>query len=230
MATTGKGERLRILIVEDDTILGDGLKTGLQMHGFTTDLTTTLANSDAALMTGSFAAIVLDVMLPDGSGFDLIKTLRLRNDRTPILLLTALDALADRIDGLDRGADDHLGKPFALDEVAARLRALIRRAGDHSGGTLHWKGICLDPARLTAAFNQRPQPLSRREFTILHALMERPGTILSRAQLEDRLYGFAEGIESNAVEVHVHHLRAKFGREIIETVRGVGYRMAAKGP
>jgi two-component system response regulator QseB len=219
---------MRILIVEDDDLLGEGLKAGLSLNGFTTDWTQTLVDAEAALLAGEFAAVVLDVMLPDGSGHTLLKAMRARNDRTPVLLLTALDTLADRIQGLDGGADDHLGKPFELEEVAARLRALVRRASAHAGTTLAWRGITLDPAHLTAEHEGERVAISRREFAILHALMEHPGKIVSRPQLEDRLYGFSEGVESNAVEVHIHKLRQKLGRQVIATVRGLGYRLGGE--
>ncbi|NDW06575.1 winged helix-turn-helix domain-containing protein [Jiella pacifica] len=216
---------MRILIVEDDEILGNGLTVGLAMHGFTPDLAVSVAEADAALLAGGFSAVALDVMLPDGNGHDLLRLMRRRGDATPVLMLTALDGVADRIQGLDGGADDHLGKPFDLDELAARLRALVRRGAGRLTAHLEFAGVTLDPARMEAAVDDRAVGLSRREFTILHALMEHPGAILSRAQLEERLYGFQEGVESNAVEVHVHHLRAKFGSRFIETVRGVGYRL-----
>lgn len=216
---------MRILIVEDDEILGNGLKVGLEMNGFTADLTMRRDDADAALRAGGFDAVVLDVMLPDGSGHDLLAALRTRNDVTPVLLLTALDSVADRVEGLDGGADDHLGKPFDLDEVAARLRALIRRASSRATACLEWGEVRLDPARMTATRGVADVHLSRREFKVVHALMQRPGTILSKAQLEEKLYGFQEGVESNTIEVHVHNIRAKFGSEFVETVRGVGYRL-----
>ncbi|MEC5291541.1 response regulator transcription factor [Aurantimonas sp. C2-6-R+9] len=220
---------MRILIVEDDEILGNGLTVGLQMNGFTADLATCRGDADAALRSGGFDAIVLDVMLPDGSGHELLATIRGRGDATPVLLLTALDTVADRVEGLDGGADDHLGKPFDLDEVAARLRALVRRASNRPTAHLEWDGVRLNPAKMLATRGGEDVRLSRREFKLLHALMERPGTILSKAQLEEKLYGFQEGVESNAVEVHIHNLRAKFGRSVVETVRGVGYRLREAG-
>ncbi|EAS50009.1 MAG: response regulator transcription factor [Aurantimonas coralicida] len=216
---------MRILIVEDDEILGNGLKVGLGMSGFTSDLTDCCRDAEAALAVGGFDAVVLDVMLPDGSGHDILAAMRQRGDTTPVLLLTALDALPDRIRGLDGGADDHLGKPFALDEVAARLRALIRRGTTRAEPFLEWEGVRVDPAAMVATQDGVDIRLSRREFAVLHALIQHPGAILSRSQLEDKLYGFDEGVESNAVEVHVHKLRAKFGSRFIETLRGVGYRL-----
>lgn len=216
---------MRILVVEDDAMLLDGLKVGLGLHGFTVDAVASCDDARAALATAEFDAIVLDLMLPDGSGLDILRDLRRRQHATPVLLLTAKDTVADRIGGLDSGADDYLGKPFDLDEVAARLRAISRRAAGRASPVLAWNGIELDPGRRTVEVDGEPVGLSRREFSILEALMRHPGTVLSKDQLADRLYGWAEDVESNAVEVHVHHLRVKIGRDAIETVRGLGYRL-----
>ena len=216
---------MRILVVEDDAVLLDGLKVGLGIHGFTVDAVASCDDARAALTTAEFDAIVLDLMLPDGSGLDILRELRRRQDATPVLLLTAKDTVADRIGGLDTGADDYLGKPFDLDEVAARLRAISRRAAGRASPVLVWNGIELDPGRRTVEVDGKPVCLSRREFSILEALMRHPGTVLSKDQLADRLYGWEEDVESNAVEVHVHHLRVKIGRDAIETVRGLGYRL-----
>lgn len=218
---------MRILVVEDDPLLLDGLKVGLGMAGATVDAVSTCADAEAALATSSFDAMVLDRMLPDGSGLDVLKRLRASGDRTPILLLTALDETPDRIDGLDAGADDYLGKPFDLEELSARVRAIVRRGAGRAAATLTWGDLVIDPATQTAARAGELLPLSRREFAVLSALMERRGAIASRSEIEDRLYGWQEEIESNAVEVHVHHLRAKLGRGAIETVRGLGYRMGS---
>jgi len=218
---------MRVLVVEDDPVLQNGLTVGLGIHGITAEGVGTCADALAALGTTTFDGVVLDVMLPDGSGFDVLRELRQRNDAVPVLLLTALDAVADRIRGLDNGADDYLGKPFDLDEVAARLRALRRRAVGRATPTILWQDIVLDTERRTATTNGEPINLSRREFALLLALVERPGVIHSKADLEAMLYGWQEEIESNAVEVHIHHLRAKIGRDRIETVRGVGYRAKA---
>ena len=166
-------------------------------------------------------------MLPDGSGLDLLERLRRDGLETPVLLLTARDDVADRIAGLDRGADDYLGKPFDLDELAARLRALTRRGGGRAAPEFVWADITIDTARRIAIREGIQLKLSRREYAVLFALMQRPGAILSKAQLEEKLYGWQEDVESNTVEVHIHHLRAKLGSRFIETVRGVGYRLAA---
>ncbi|MFX0543034.1 response regulator [Roseovarius sp. S4756] len=217
---------MRILIVEDDATLADGLSVGLRLSGFTPELVETCADADQALEQGSFAAVALDIMLPDGSGLDILSRMRARGDRTPVLLLTALDQVSDRIAGLDLGADDYLGKPFDLDEVTARLRSIVRRAEGRAQAELAWNGLTVDPARMSGRQNGRDIVFSPREFVILRALLERPGAILSKAALEDRLYGWQEGIESNAVEVHIHRLRAKLGAEFIQTVRGAGYKLA----
>lgn len=216
---------MRVLIVEDDDLLRDGLKVGLGLSGLAIDAVGTLEDADIALAGTSYDAVVLDLMLPDGSGLGLLKMIRTRRDGVPVLLLTAKDAVADRIAGLDAGADDYLGKPFDLDEVAARLRALVRRASGRPTSVLEWAGIVLDPARRQVEKDGQEVKLSRREFAVLRALMDRPPTILSKAQIEEKLYGWQEEVESNAIEVHVHHLRNKLGTGSIETVRGVGYRM-----
>ena len=216
---------MRILIVEDDKVLLNGLKVGLGLHGFTIDAVASCGDAQAALAAATFDAIVLDLMLPDGSGLDVLRELRGRQDLTPVLLLTAKDTVADRVGGLDSGADDYLGKPFDLDEVAARLRAISRRAAGRATPTLSWNGIKLDPSRRSVEVDGRPVGLSRREFSILEALMTHPGAVLSKDQLAERLYGWQEDVESNTVEVHIHHLRDKIGRNAIETVRGLGYRL-----
>jgi DNA-binding response OmpR family regulator len=216
---------MRILVVEDDPVLSNGLKVGLSLAGATVDMVETCADARAALAVAVFDAVVLDLMLPDGSGLDVLKEIRAAGDRTPVLLLTALDEVSDRIKGLDTGADDYLGKPFDLDELAARVRAIARRRTGRAAPSLTAGGIVLDPAGLSATVDGEPVVLSRREFAVLSALMERPGTIRSKSEIEDRLYGWQEEVESNAVEVHIHNLRTKVGRETIETVRGLGYRM-----
>ncbi|KMO32022.1 transcriptional regulator [Methylobacterium variabile] len=218
---------MRILVVEDDPILSDGLRAGLGLSGATVECVVTCADAEAALAASGFGAVVLDLMLPDGSGLDVLRGLRERGDRTPVVLLTARDAVADRIAGLDGGADDYLGKPFDLDELSARIRAVVRRASGRAAACLEHAGIRLDPAELAVTLHGEPVPVSRREFMVLAALMERPNMLRSKAELEERLYGWQEEVESNAVEVHVHNLRAKIGRHAIETVRGLGYRMRA---
>jgi two-component system response regulator QseB len=216
---------MRILVVEDDPILSNGLKVGLGLYGVTLDIVANCADGRAAVQSSEFDALVLDVMLPDGSGLDLLAELRAAGDRTPVLLLTALDEVPDRIKGLDAGADDYLGKPFDLDELAARVRAISRRQTGRAAPHLSFNGLTLDPAVMAVRLNDEPVALSRREFAVLSALMNHPGQILSKDDLEERLYGWQEEVESNTVEVHIHKLRTKVGREKIETIRGVGYRM-----
>lgn len=220
---------MRVLVVEDDEILSNGLAVGLGMSGFSVEVAQTCDEARAGLRAGGFDAVVLDLMLPDGSGLDILAELRSARSILPVLLLTARDAVEDKIAGLDAGADDYLGKPFDLDELAARLRALMRRGAGRASATLDWRNIAIEPASLTVTQAGCPVRLSRREFSVLHALMERPGVILSKGQIEEKLYGWQEDIESNTVEVHVHHLRAKLGAETIETVRGLGYRMGGAG-
>ena len=217
---------MRLLIVEDDPVLSDGLSVGLRLQGFTADAVATLADARAALASGGFGGVVLDIMLPDGSGLDLLAELRSRGARLPVLLLSARDQVRDRVSGLDGGADDYLGKPFDLDELAARIRAMLRRQEGRASARIRWNGLELDPATRAGRLKGRELRFSRREFVILHALAEFPGRILSKSQLEERLYGWQEDVESNTVEVHIHHLRAKLGRAFIETLRGEGYRLA----
>lgn len=217
---------MRLLIVEDDPVLSDGLSVGLRLQGFTADAVATLADARAALASGGFGGVVLDIMLPDGSGLDLLAELRSRGARLPVLLLSARDQVRDRVSGLDGGADDYLGKPFDLDELAARIRAMLRRQEGRASARIRWNGLELDPATRAGRLQGRELRFSRREFVILHALAEFPGRILSKSQLEERLYGWQEDVESNTVEVHIHHLRAKLGRAFIETLRGEGYRLA----
>jgi DNA-binding response OmpR family regulator len=217
-------------VVEDDPILLDGLKTGLSLHGMTADGVETCEDAYAALATTSFSAIVLDLMLPDGSGFDVLRYLRRRNNLTPVLLLTARDQVEDRVTGLDEGADDYLGKPFDLSEVAARLRALDRRALGRASPKLIFQDLVLDPVSLDVTLKGVAVNLSRREFAVLRVLMQRPGAVCSRAQLEEQLYGWQEDVGSNAVEVHIHNLRAKIGPQTIQTLRGLGYRMRIETP
>jgi DNA-binding response OmpR family regulator len=216
---------MRILLVEDDDLLADGIVAGLALSGATVDAVCGVADGRHALACGAYDAVALDLMLLDGSGLDLLRDMRAAGDRTPVLLLTALDEVPDRIRGLDAGADDYLGKPFDLDELAARLRALSRRKVGRAAAQIVWRAFVLDPATLSTMVEGRPVQLSRREFIVLKTLIERPGVIHSRSELEERLYGWQEGVESNAVEVYIHNLRNKVGRDAIETVRGIGYRM-----
>ncbi|PWL19172.1 DNA-binding response regulator [Falsochrobactrum shanghaiense] len=217
---------MRILVIEDDPILLDGLSVGLGLAGFTVDTVPSCSDAEAAIAAQTYNAVVLDLMLPDGSGLDVLKSMRQARDETPVLLLTARDQVSERIAGLDAGADDYVGKPFDLHELAARVRAIARRGTGRASATLNWRGVELDPAEMSARLHGETLRLTRREFSILRALMERPTATISKSTLEETLYGWQEEVESNAVEVHVHHLRSKLGAGFIETVRGVGYRLA----
>lgn len=217
---------MRILVVEDDEILRDAVESGLSLAGFTVDAVETVDDARSAAASWTYDAVILDLMLPDGSGLELLGEWRSAGSSTPVLLLTARNATHDRISGLDGGADDYLGKPFDLDELAARVRAIVRRGHGRASPLMRCGEVSLDPASREVLNSGQPINLSRREFTVLQALMEQPGRLLSRSQLEERLYGWQEEVESNAIEVHIHNLRAKLGRGLIETVRGEGYRVA----
>jgi two-component system response regulator QseB len=216
---------MRILVVEDDEVLQEGLKIGLELEGVTADVVGQCEEADTAVRTQQYDAVVLDIALPDGSGLDLLGRWRREGLDFPVLLLTARTMIEDRVDGLDAGADDYLGKPFALTELAARIRALARRRTGRAAATIVIGDLSLDVGRRTVKIGAESVALSRREFAILYALAERPGHILSRTRLEDKIYGWQEEVESNAIEVHIHNLRAKISRSLIETVRGEGYRI-----
>jgi DNA-binding response OmpR family regulator len=214
---------MRILVVEDDALLGDAIQAGLKQSGFAVDWICDGMLADQALVVESFDAVVLDIGLPRLSGLEVLKRLRERKGQTPVLLLTARDTIDDRIQGLDTGADDYLVKPFDMGELAARLRALVRRASGATTPVLHAGKVALDPSAHTIACEGKPVDLSATEFALLHALMLNAGKVLSRGQLEEKLYAWGEEVESNAIEVHIHHLRRKLYPELIETIRGVGY-------
>ncbi|MDO9140376.1 MAG: response regulator [Methylobacter sp.] len=214
---------MRLLLVEDDEILGEGLVEGLKMEGYAVDWLTNGKLADEALKVNSYELVVLDLNLPDMEGLDILKALRARKDETPVMVLTAKDTVPDRVLGLDSGADDFVIKPFELDEVCARLRALARRNEGRSVPTIEYKGIVLDPASHQVTWNDEKVDLSQKEFEILSFLMSNIGRVISRARLEESLYSWDSDVESNTVEVHIHHLRKKLDPSIIRTVRGVGY-------
>jgi len=214
---------VRVLLVEDDPQLGDGLAAGMRHSGFAVDWLKDGASADAALKTESFDLVVLDLGLPRLSGMELLRRLRTRKETLPVLILTARDAVADKIDGLDAGADDYLVKPIDIDELAARLRALARRSGGRAVPNLIHGALELDLARHQVLSAGQPVELGTREFAILHALLENAGHVMTRTQLESSIYGWSEEPDSNALEVHIHHLRRKLGADLIKTLRGVGY-------
>jgi DNA-binding response OmpR family regulator len=214
---------MRILLAEDDELLGDGLAAGLRHCGYQVDWLRDGEAARTALASEDYAAAVLDLGLPRLDGMAVLRDLRARGSGLPVLILTARDATWDKVKGLDTGADDYLVKPVDLDELAARLRALARRASGRSGTLLQVRGVELDPAARRVRLDGAPVDLSAREYAILEMLMRHAGKVISRAQLESALYGWGEGVESNAVEVHIHHLRRKLGADLIRTLRGVGY-------
>ena len=216
---------MRILVVEDDPLLADGLQAGLRQAGFDVDLALDGVAANLALGTHDYAAVVLDLGLPRLGGLDVLKKLRAGASAVPVLILTARDRVEDRIKGLDSGADDYVVKPVDLGELAARLRALVRRSKGEAAPVLQIGALRLDPAARQVTFRGERVELQAREFAMLHELMLNAGRVLSREQLVERLYAWGEEIESNAIEVHVHHLRRKLAPEVIRTVRGVGYLM-----
>lgn len=221
---------MRILLAEDDTLLGDGLRAGLRQHGFQVDWVRDGEAAERELRAEPYAAAVLDLGLPRKDGLDVLAQVRQAGLKLPVLVLTARDAVSDRIRGLDTGADDYVLKPVDLDELAARLRALVRRSHGQASESICAQDVALDPASRTVQQAGRPVTLTAREFDLLHALMLNAGRVLSREQLEQRLYSWGQEVDSNAVEVHVHHLRRKLGSGLIQTVRGVGYLLPRERP
>ena len=225
---------MRVLLVEDDAMIGASVRAGLRQDGFAIDWVQDGRAADSALAAGreAYDLVLLDLGLPVKDGLDVLRGLRRRGSDVPVLIMTARDAVADRVAGLDAGADDYLVKPFDLDELAARVRALHRRrSGRVEAVVRHAHGddvILLDPARREVRRNDAPVALSAREFAVLEALLERPGAVLSRAQLEEKLYGWDEEPGSNTIEVFVHGLRKKLGADLIRNVRGVGYAIATR--
>ncbi|MDI1271061.1 MAG: response regulator [Polaromonas sp.] len=218
---------MRVLLIEDDELIAHGILAGLRAHGLTVDGVRTSAQAEAALSVVHCDVVILDLGLPDEDGMRLLQRLRANGMALPVLILTARDAVEDRVAGLRAGADDYLLKPFDLNELVARLQALLRRAAGRSVDVIEHGPLRLDPASGEVSLHGRAIALSRRELALLAALLHAGGRILSPDQLKDSLYDFSEEIESNALNVHIHHLRRKLGADVIETVRGVGYRFSA---
>jgi two-component system response regulator QseB len=219
---------MRLLLAEDDPMIGAGIERGLRQDGFAVDWVRDGRAAQVALEQRVHDLLLLDLGLPRKDGIEVLASMRRRGDARPVLIITARDAVADRVAGLDAGADDYVVKPFDLTELAARIRALARRGGAGRAEPLLRHGrIALDPATREVRLDGQPIALSPREFALLAALMARPGAVLSRAQLEEKLYGWDEPVESNAVEVHLHSLRKKIGAGAIRNVRGVGWTLAA---
>jgi two-component system OmpR family response regulator/two-component system response regulator QseB len=217
---------MRILLAEDDAMLGDGLRAGLRQLGFQVDWVRDGAAAEREIASGDYAAAVLDLGLPVKDGMDVLQSLRTRKIATPVLVLTARDAVPDRIRGLDLGADDYVIKPVDLHELGARLRSLARRAHGQLQDVLRCGPVSLDPSAREVTLHGEAVLLSTREFDLLYALMLSAGRVMSREQLEQKLYSWGYEVDSNAIEVHIHHLRRKLQPDLIQTVRGIGYTVA----
>ena len=220
---------MRLLLVEDDVMIGESVLDALRGEGYAVDWVRDGPMADAAWGSEHYDLVLLDLGLPKLDGLQVLRRARARHDRTPVLVATARDAVQDRIRGLDAGADDYVLKPYDLDELAARIRALLRRAAGRAEPLFSYGRISLNPATHEALLDGEPVALSQREWAVLEALIARPGMILSRAQLEEKLYSWKDEISSNAVEVYVHSLRKKLGADLIRNIRGMGY-MIAKEP
>ena len=214
---------MRLLLVEDDSMIGDSVRQGLRQDGFTVDWVRDGRAAELALANAVYDLLLLDLGLPKKEGLDVLKTLRHKGDAIPVMILTARDAVAERVRGLDAGADDYLVKPFDLDELAARIRALLRRRSGRAQPVIEVGALRLNPATREVTCNGEPVALSGREFALLSALIDRPGAVLSREQLEEKLYGWDQEVGSNTVEVYIHGLRRKLSQDFIKNVRGVGY-------
>lgn len=216
---------MRILLAEDDAMLGDGLRAGLRQQGFQVDWVRDGLAAERELCSGDYQAAVLDLGLPQKDGLDVLQAIRSKKVATPVLVLTARDAVPDRIKGLDLGADDYVLKPVDLFELGARLRSLVRRSHGQTQDVLTCGAIQMNPAGREVTFEGETVSLSTREFDLLHALLLAVGRVMSREQLEQQLYSWGHEVESNAVEVHIHHLRKKLKPDLIQTVRGIGYTL-----
>ncbi len=214
---------MRILLVEDDELLGDGLKAGLSHDGHTVDWLKDGGSALQAIEDENFDLMVLDLGLPKISGLTVLQTLRNKGSAIPILILTARDSIEERVQGLDYGADDYVTKPFDLDELCARIRALQRRLNSRAEPVISYQDIILDPASHTVTKSEELLNIPRREFALLQKLLENIGRVMSREYLTQTLYGWGEDVDSNALEVHIHNLRKKLGQKFIRTIRGVGY-------
>lgn len=214
---------MRLLLVEDDELLGDAVKAGLTQFGYVVDWLKDGEAARSSIKFESFEAIILDLGLPKLSGLGFLKAIRQEGNTTPVIILTARDSIEDRVKGLDNGADDYLTKPFDLNELSARIRALVRRSTGRADTTIHFRHIMLDPAAHAVYADDVLVNVPRREFALLQKLLENSGQVISREQLMQSLYGWDEEIDSNTLEVHIHNLRKKLNINFIRTIRGVGY-------
>ena len=214
---------MRLLLVEDDDLLGDAVKTGLTQFGYVVDWLKDGETARSAIKSENFEAIILDLGLPKLSGLGFLQSIRNEGNTTPVIILTARESIEDRVKGLDSGADDYLIKPFDLNELGARVRALVRRSTGRADATLNYRNVTLDPAAHAVFVDDMLVNVPRREFALLQKLLENSGQVLSREQLMQSLYGWDEEVDSNALEVHIHNLRKKLNANYIRTIRGVGY-------
>ena len=216
---------MKLLLAEDDPMIGASVAQGLRMAGFAVDWVRDGKAAELALMDGTYTVLLLDLGLPRQDGLQVLRNLRQKKDQIPVLIITARDAVSDRVAGLNLGADDYLIKPFDLDELTARVHALVRRFQGRSRPEMSLGDLSLNPVSRVVSLQGQPLSLSQREFTLLEALLENPGAVLSREQIEERLYGWGEEVASNAIEVHIHNLRRKLGAAWVRNVRGVGYKL-----
>ncbi|MCK1792242.1 response regulator [Pseudomonas violetae] len=216
---------MHVLVCEDDALIASGIVAGLTAQGLTVEHVATASSARAMLKVAEFDVMVLDLGLPDEDGLKLLQQLRHSGLEIPVLILTARDSVTDRVDGLQAGADDYLLKPFDLRELAARLHTLLRRVAGRSVNLIEHGALTYDPSSRETTLGGQPVDLSRREQSLLQALLHNRGRVLSTEQLKDSVYGFNDELESNALNVHIHHLRRKLGNGIVETVRGLGYRL-----
>ena len=214
---------MRLLLVEDDSMIGQAVLDALRADHYAVDWVRDGAMADTALLSEDYDLVLLDLGLPKRGGLEVLRSLRARRQTMPVLIATARDAVADRIAGLDAGADDYVVKPFDIDELQARIRALLRRSAGRAEPVFSHLGVTLNPATREAGVNGEPVSLSAREWAVLEPMLQRPGAVFSRAQLEQKLYGWKDEINSNAIEVYIHGLRKKLGPDMIQTVRGLGY-------
>jgi DNA-binding response OmpR family regulator len=214
---------MRLLLIEDDPMIGNGIHTSLRQNGYAVDWVRNGELADTVLATEHFDLVLLDLGLPGKDGIEVLRRLRSKKKNVPVVIITARDSIEERIKGLDAGADDYVVKPFDLDELAARVRSALRRGAGHADPEIEIMGVRLSPATREVTLHGESIILSAREYAIVEALMLRPGMILSRSQLQDRMYGWGEDVESNTVEVYIHSIRRKLGADFVQNVRGVGY-------
>lgn len=219
---------MRLLVIEDDPMIGKSIREGLRREGYSVDWVRDGWAGERSLQQETYDLVLLDLGLPRKDGLQVLAGIRVSGKAVPVLIITARDGVDDRVKGLDAGADDYLVKPFSMSELSARIRALLRRSSGRPETVLKYAGLELDPASRQVRLQGAPVALSQREFALLERLMRRPGAIVSRPVLEQSIYGWGEEVESNAIEVHISNLRKKLGPDLIQTVRGAGYRVSAE--